>query len=47
MARTALQNAASISALMLTTEAMIAEIPEKKQPPMGGPGGGHGPDMDY
>ena len=28
--RTALQNAASISALMLTTEAMIAEIPEKK-----------------
>ncbi|MCZ2074883.1 MAG: chaperonin GroEL [Bryobacteraceae bacterium] len=47
VARTALQNAASISALMLTTEAMIAEIPEKKQPPMGGPGGGHGPDMDY
>ena len=28
--RSALQNAASISALMLTTEAMIAEIPEKK-----------------
>ncbi len=47
VARTALQNAASISALMLTTEAMVAEIPEKKQPPMGGPGGGHGPDMDY
>ncbi|MCL4854404.1 MAG: chaperonin GroEL, partial [Bryobacteraceae bacterium] len=46
VARTALQNAASISALMLTTEAMIAEIPEKKQTPMGGPGG-HGPDMDY
>jgi chaperonin GroEL len=44
--RSALQNAASISALMLTTEAMIAEIPEKKSaaPP---PGGGHGPDMDY
>ena len=45
--RTALQNASSISALMLTTEALIAEIPEKKQPaPAGGPGG-HGPDMDY
>ncbi len=34
--RSALQNAASISALMLTTEAMICEIPEKKSaPPMG------------
>ena len=33
--RTALQNAASIASLMLTTEAMIADIPEKKQaPPM-------------
>jgi chaperonin GroEL len=44
--RTALQNAASVSGLMLTTEAMICEIPEKKPPmPMGG---GHGgPDMDY
>jgi chaperonin GroEL len=45
--RSALQNAASISALMLTTEAMICEIPEKKSAG-GGPGGpGHGPDMDY
>ncbi|MCU1337455.1 MAG: chaperonin GroEL [Bryobacterales bacterium] len=44
--RSALQNASSISALMLTTEAMIAEIPEKKQAPM--PGGEHGPGgMDY
>jgi len=43
--RTALQNAASIAGLMLTTEAMIAEIPEKKQAPMGQ--GGHGPEMDY
>ncbi len=43
--RSALQNAASISALMLTTEAMIAEIPEKKAAPM--PGGEHGPGMDY
>ena len=44
--RTALQNAASIAGLMLTTEAMIAEIPEKKPAPAGGPGG-HGPEMDY
>ena len=43
--RSALQNAASIAALMLTTEAMIAEIPEKKPAPA--PGGPHGPDMDY
>jgi len=43
--RTALQNAASIASLMLTTEAMIAEIPEKKQAPQG-PGHG-GPEMDY
>ena len=44
--RTALQNASSISALMLTTEAMICEIPEKKAAPAGG-GGDHGPGMDY
>ncbi len=44
--RSALQNAASISALMLTTEAMICEIPEKKSAPAGG-GGEHGPGMDY
>jgi chaperonin GroEL len=43
--RSALQNAASISALMLTTEAMICEIPEKKSA-MGG-SGGQGPEMDY
>ena len=42
--RSALQNAASISALMLTTEAMICEIPEKKSAPQGG--GEHGPGMD-
>jgi len=35
--RTALQNAASIAGLMLTTEAMISEIPEKKE----AAGGGH------
>jgi chaperonin GroEL len=44
--RSALQNAASIASLMLTTDAMIAEIPEKKPAPAGGPGG-HGPEMDY
>jgi len=43
--RTALQNAASIASLMLTSEAMVAEIPEKKSAPAGGPGG-H-PEMDY
>jgi chaperonin GroEL len=44
--RSALQNASSIAALMLTTEALIAEIPEKKSAAPAGPGG-HGPDMDY
>jgi chaperonin GroEL len=40
VARTALQNAASISALMLTTEALVAEIPEEEKAPAGpGPGG--------
>ena len=34
--RTALQNAASIAGLMLTTEAMVSEIPEKKEAPAGG-----------
>ena len=43
--RSALQHAASISALMLTTEAMICEIPEKKA--AAGPPSGHGPEMDY
>jgi len=38
--RTALQNAASIAGLMLTTEAMISEIPEEDKAPM--PGGGMG-----
>ncbi len=37
--RFALQNAASVAALMLTTEAMVAEKPEKKKPMMH-PGGG-------
>jgi chaperonin GroEL len=42
--RTALQNAASISALMLTTEALVSEIPEEEKAPAGPPGGG-GPPM--
>jgi len=39
--RSALQNAASVAALLLTTEALVSEIPEKKEPPQhgGGPGG--------
>jgi len=42
--RTALTNAGSIASLMLTTEALVAEIPEeKKGAPMGG--GGHGGGM--
>jgi chaperonin GroEL len=41
--RSALQNAASIASLLLTTEAMVSEIPEdKKEAPAGGPGGGMG-----
>ena len=40
--RTALQNAASISALMLTTAALVTEMPEKETPTSGGMGG-----MDY
>ena len=37
--RTALQNAASVASLMLTTEALIAERPKKKAPAAGGGGG--------
>jgi chaperonin GroEL len=40
--RTALQNAASISALMLTTEALVSEIPEEEKAPAGPPPGGPG-----
>src|SRR6059036_1843811 len=39
--RTALQNAGSIASLMLTTEALVAEIPEEKKGAPAGPGG-HG-----
>jgi chaperonin GroEL len=42
--RTALQNAASIAGLMLTTEAMVSEIPEPKSAAPAG--GGHGGGME-
>ena len=44
--RTALQDASSVASLLITTEAMVAERPEKKPAPAGGPGGGMG-DMDF
>ncbi len=43
--RSALQNAASIAAMVLTTETLITDIPEKKQPMSAG--AGYGGDMDY
>ena len=46
--RTALQDAASVAGLLITTEAMVAEKPEKKAAPAGGPGGMGGMgDMDF
>src|ERR671931_103142 len=44
--RSALQNAASIAALFLTTEAVVADKPEKEKAPAM-PGGGMGGDMDF
>ena len=44
--RTALQDAASVAGLLVTTEAMVAEKPEKKQPIGAPPGGGMG-NMDF
>jgi chaperonin GroEL len=41
--RSALENAASVAALLLTTETVITDIPEKEKAPMGMPPGG----MDY
>jgi chaperonin GroEL len=43
--RSALQNAASVAALLLTTESVVADLPEKDKPMM--PGGGMGGDMMY
>jgi len=46
--RTALQNAASVAGLMITTEAMVAESPKEEKPAMPGGGGMGGMgDMDY
>jgi chaperonin GroEL len=46
--RSALQHAASIASLLLTTECAITDIPEKKEAPAGMPGGGMGGmGMDY
>ncbi len=45
VARTALENAASIAGLLLTTEAVVSEIPEKKEGGGGPPGGGMGGGM--
>ena len=49
VARTALQNAASVAGLLITTEAMVAELPKDEKPAMPGGGGGMGGmgDMDY
>ena len=44
--RTALQDAASVADLLVTTEAMVAEKPKTKTPPAMPHGGGMG-DMDY
>jgi chaperonin GroEL len=46
--RTALQDASSVAGLLITTEAMVAEVPKKQPPamPPGGPGGGMG-GMDF
>jgi chaperonin GroEL len=41
--RTALQDAASIAGLLVTTEALVVDAPERKAPP-GPPGGG---ELDY
>ena len=43
--RSALQNAASIAAMVLTTETVVTDLPEKKQAVPAG--GGYGGDMDY
>ena len=43
--RSALQNAASIAGLLLTTECLITDAPEKSKPEAGGHGGGHGGGM--
>ena len=46
VSRCALQNAASVAGLMLTTEVMITELPEEKKEPAGGGGHGHSHGME-
>ncbi|OPZ22884.1 MAG: 60 kDa chaperonin [candidate division BRC1 bacterium ADurb.BinA364] len=43
--RSALQNAASVAGLLITTECLVTDIPEKKEAAPGGPGGMPGGDM--
>tara|TARA_B100000700_G_scaffold330732_1_gene458693 strand:- start:3012 stop:4649 length:1638 start_codon:yes stop_codon:yes gene_type:complete len=45
--RSGLQNAASIAGMVLTTECIVADLPEKKDAAPAGPGGGMGGDFDY
>ncbi len=45
--RTALQNASSIASLLLTTEALVTEVPEEEKAPMPGAGGPPMGGMDY
>jgi len=47
VARTALQNGASVAGLILTTDAMVAELPKDEKPLPGGHGHGGMGDMDY
>jgi chaperonin GroEL len=44
--RTALQDASSVAALLVTTEAMVAELPKEPAPAAGG-GHGHGGGMGF
>jgi chaperonin GroEL len=45
--RAALQDAASVAGLLITTEAMVAELPKKESPPIPGAGMGGMGGMDY
>src|SRR5437868_10282515 len=45
--RTALQDASSVAGLLITTEAMVAEVPKKQPPAMPPGGGGMGGGMDF
>jgi len=45
--RSGLQNAASIAGMVLTTECIVADLPEKKEGAGGAAGGGMGGDFDY